>query len=137
VDDLTLSNFQEVLSSSIAAANPNRTFTFSPTNSGPFVLEVRPLLFGDFPSEWGPSLALSAVANVQVSSIQRGTGSTWNINFNITGSASGFELWSSTTVDGTFSREASATIQTIVAGSQYRAVVNSSTTQKFFRIRVL
>jgi uncharacterized protein YkwD len=137
VDDLTLSNCQEVLSSTIAATGANRTFGFSPTNTGPFLLEVRPLLFGDYPSEWGPSLAVSVAPNVTVTSLQKGAGNTWNINFSVTGTASSFELWSAATVDAPFARETSATIQTVVAGAQYRAVITSPAAQKFYRIRAL
>jgi len=137
LDDWTLSNCQEILSSSIVAAGANRTFAFSPANTGPFLLEVRPLLFGDYPSEWGPSLAVNVAPNVTVTSAQKGAGNTWNINFSVTGTANGFELWSAPTVDVPFARETSATIQTIVAGAQYRAVITSSAAQKFYRIRVL
>jgi hypothetical protein len=138
IDDLTLSNFQEVLSSSIAAANSNRTFSISPTNSGAFLLEVRPLLFGDYPAQWGPSLTVNASPNVRISNIQKASGNTWNINFSVqAGSPSGFELWSAGTLTNNFAKENSATIQTIVPGSQYRAVIDSAGSQKFFRIRSL
>ena len=139
IDDLTLLNCQEVLSSAIASANTNRTFLFAPTNSGPFLLEVRPLLFGDYPAEWGPSMAVTSVPNVRVTSIQPiASSSTLDIDFSVvSGSPSSFELWSAPTIDGTFSKEQSAIVQIIVPGSQYRAVTKPPVTQKFYRIRVL
>jgi len=136
IDDLTLLNFQEVLSSTIATANANRTFSFSPTNTGPFLLEVRPVMFGDYSAEWGPSLSVNAAANVTITSIQKASGTTWNINFSANG-ASSFELWSSSTVDAAFTKDSTASIQTIAAGSQYRAVATVPGAQKFFRIRAL
>jgi hypothetical protein len=137
IDDLTATNVQQVQSSAIAAATPARTFNFSPGGSGSYLLEVRPLLFGDYPSEWGPSLTVTAAPNVHVTGIQRASGNTWNINFTVSGGGAGYELWSSSTVNTAFTKEASATIQTIVAGSQYRAVITTIGTQKFFRIRAL
>src|SRR5258706_16455766 len=107
---------------------------YSLNNRGPFLFEVRPLLFGDYPSEWGPSLAVTSVPNVRIANIQAGSPGTWNINFSVVaGTPSGFELWSASTVNGTFAKEGSATIQTIVAGLQYRAVIASGVTQRFYR----
>ena len=138
LDDITLQNFQETLSSSVASANTNQTFGFGPSSGGMYLLEVRPILFGNYPSEWGPSLAVNAVPGVRITSIQRSAGNTWHINFSLLGgSPAGFELWSSGTVDGTFTRELGATVQTVVPGSQYRAVLTSAGPQRFFLIKVL
>ncbi len=140
VDNFTVTNAPEVMSSTIAAANTNRTFGFSPTNAGSYLLEVRPLLFGDYPSEWGPSFAVAAMPNtnvvVRITDIIRAGGNTWHVNFQLlNGNPAGYELWSATNMPAVFTKESTATIQTIVAGSQYRAVITTPTTNKFFRIK--
>ena len=137
IDDFTLTNLLQVQSSTITATSAARTFSFNPTNAGAYLLEVRPLLFGDYPAEWGPSLTVTTVPNVHVTTIQRASGNTWNVDFTVQGGGAGYELWSSTTVNTAFTKETSATIQTIVAGSQYRAVITTTGAQKFFRIRAL
>lgn len=142
IDNLTVTNSPAVLLSTMAAANTNRTFAFSPTNAGSYLLEVRPLLFTDYPGEWGPSLAVDAVANtnvtIHISRIARASGSTWNIDFELlSGAPAGFELWSATNITAAFSREAAATIQPVLAGSKYRAIITSTATNRFFRVKPL
>jgi hypothetical protein len=141
VDNFTVTNAFEVLGSAIGSADANRTFTFAPTNSGAYLLEVRPLLFGDYASEWGPGLVVNAVSNttasVRITGLSRGPGNTWHIDFQVlSGAPGGFEPWSAPTVPGTFTRELSATVQSTGA-NRYRATVTSSATSKFFQIKPL
>ena len=142
VDNFTVTNAPEVLSSTIASTATSNSFNFAPTNAGSYLLEVRPLLFGDYPSAWGPARTVSAIANttvvVRIASITRTGLNTWNVNFTLlNGSPAGFELWSAGTVPSAFTKETTATIQTVVPGSQYRAVVTSTNAIKFFQIRPL
>jgi hypothetical protein len=82
-------------------------------------------------------MTVTTAPNVHVTTVQRASGNTWNIDFTVQGGGAGYELWSSTTVNAAFAKETSATIQTIVAGAQYRAVITTTGAQKFFRIRAL
>src|SRR5438105_12271132 len=81
IDDFTLTNLLQVQSSTVAATSAARTFSFNPTNAGAYILEVRPLLFGDYSAEWGPSLTVTTIPNVHLTTIQRAAGNTWNIDF--------------------------------------------------------
>lgn len=140
LDNFTVTNAPEVLSPTISRANPDRTFTFSPAEAGLHLLEVRPLLFGDYASEWSPGLAVNATgsvaAQVQIRGITRSSNNVWHIDFEVlSGTASEFELWSAMTLSGALTRESGATIQAVIPGTRYRATVNSSAASKFFHIK--
>ena len=142
VDNFTVTNAPQVLSSSITNTATGSSFNFSPTNAGAYLLEVRPILFGDYPSAWGPSRTVSAALNtnvtVNIANIVKTAANTFNVNFTLqNGSPTGFELWSAQTLPSAFTRETNATIQTIVPGVQYRAVITSTNAQKFFQIKPL
>jgi hypothetical protein len=141
VDNFTITNAPEVLSSAIASATSS-SFSFSPTNAGAYLLEVRPLLFVDYPSAWGPSRTVSVIPNtnivVNIRNIVSTGVNTWQVNFNLlNGSPAGYELWSATTLPSVFTKETNAAIQTIVPGSQFRATITSTNTKKFFQIKPL
>ncbi len=142
VDNFTITNAAEVLSPTIASTATNNSFHFLSTNTGTYLLEVRPLLFGDYPSAWGPGRQVSVVPNtnllVRITSIADAGGNTWNIGFVLqNGSPGGYQLWSTPTLGSAFTRETNATIQTIVPGSQFRATITSTNATKFFQIKPL
>jgi len=142
VDNFTITNAPEVLSSVIASTATSSSFHFSPTNAGSYLLEVRPLLFVDYPVAWGPGRTVSVIPNtnvvVSIRNIANTGANTWQVNFNLlNGSPTGYELWSAMTLPSAFTKETNATIQTIVPGSQFRATITSTNARKFFQIKPL
>ncbi len=61
IDNLTLVNVQSAIPAAPTRVASGNTFSFNPTAAGPVMLQARGVLFGAFPIEWGPGLAVTAV----------------------------------------------------------------------------
>jgi hypothetical protein len=142
VDNFAVANAAEVLASTITDAATLSSFLFTSTNTGAHLLEVRPLLFGDFPSAWGPGRIVDVVPNanalVRIIRIEKAGATDWHIDFILqNGSPVGYELWSTHALGSAFTKELVATIQPMVPGVQYRATVTSANATRFFVIKPL
>jgi hypothetical protein len=142
VDDFTLVNCYELGAPEVSATATTNTFGFAPTDLGHYALEVRPVWFGDYAGEWGEVLPVITVPNtnvvVRINSLRSLSPNSCQIDFTLLqGNPAGYEVWSAAEVNGPFAKEAGASIQTLVPGSDYRAVVVPASQQRFYRIRAL
>jgi hypothetical protein len=140
LDDISFSNTSQqtgVSTNTVAAGN---SFAFYPTNTGNYLLRVRPLLPGRT-LDWGPA-ALVAVTTgapvVQLGSKPAKVGSQFQVDFAVTDFRAGmtFQLWKAADPNGTWTQDTSATLQTIVAGSQFRFTTSAAgATGQFYKVR--
>ncbi len=137
LDDLVLTNAQEALTPVLADASANRTFTLTAPSPGNYVLSVRPILFGDYASDWGPVLRVTVVQPtlLEMATPRKVGGSQLQLDFLIrSGTNTNFKLWSAPLAPGPYTREDAIPVQTLVSGSQYRAVVPLTNTNRFYRV---
>ncbi len=126
------------VSSNITAPN----FSFVPPQVGDYLLEVRGLLYGEFPLEWGPALRVTAVGSGTGSRVIRMgqpilSAVPLQLPFDlVSGSVGTFHLQRSAAAGGAWEDDASASLQTIRAGSSYRYTLPRPPTARFFRVRV-
>jgi len=141
IDHLTMTDLLTVGFPSVSAARADRTFAFSPSDADTYLIEVRPVMFGGYPGEWAASMTVQAepdiTRRIRLTAIQRAEVGIWSITFSLLPgtTATAFEVWSTETISEAFKKEQSATIETIVPNSQYRAHVGASRISSFFQIR--
>jgi hypothetical protein len=62
IDDITLTNVESIAAGAATRVASGNTFAFSPATGGVTGLQVRGLMFGAYPLEWGPVASVNAVA---------------------------------------------------------------------------
>jgi hypothetical protein len=141
LDDITITN-AEVWT--LIASNSTATtgFAFNPPQATNYNLNVRGVMFDEFPLDWGPTKNVSATTNapavpaVLVMSAPVITSGQVQLNFNLTsGSSATFKLLQADQVNGPWTTNASATLTTNVPGSSYRFTTTVGPATRFYRVK--
>ena len=61
IDNFTVTGVQTTTTGAPSTVLSGSTFAFTPTATGPFILQARSQLFGAYPLEWGPFTAIDSV----------------------------------------------------------------------------
>lgn len=137
-DAVTLSNCEQLTTGDTnAVADPG--FWFTPSQPGNYLLQARPLIYTDFPLEWGPPAKATAVAYVppQISAakISRAN-SQILIDFSVaSGSSASFTLLSSTNLSA-WRADASAVLATNPsAPAAWRFTTAPAASARFYRVQ--
>jgi len=95
-DDIAFVNLNEALNPVVANVPAGTTFNFNPTEQSGFALAVRPQVFGNYFSDWGPVKRVTAGTPLPPTALMIGTqpqGQTVNVganlNFNVTATGTG------------------------------------------------
>ncbi|MBI4663083.1 MAG: CAP domain-containing protein [Verrucomicrobia bacterium] len=143
IDDILLTEAEELTDEASADASPGGAFAFTPVAKGEYSLRARAKVASRiFP--WGPAILITAqeggVAQprARIISIQKLPGGGVQIVFEVTGALSvAPELESSDSVLGPWAPEAAAVVETIQAGGRFRASSPISPgTERFYRVRL-
>jgi len=140
LDDITILNVDQASSPSTTAIPSGTSFVFNPALTGDYVLRVRGQNNGtDWP--WGPSLRVSAImppptlralAPVVI-------GNQVQIEFTVANPAANmaFQLWKTTTANGTYAVDNSATFQTLTPNTRFRAITTTGgASLSFYQLRL-
>jgi hypothetical protein len=139
LDDITITN-AEVWT--VIATNTTTTtnFTFNPPQPTNYNLNVRAILYDEFPLEWGPTKTVNATTNVPaviVMSRPVVTNGQVQVPFTLTaGSSATFKLLQADQVNGPWTTNASATLTTNFPGSSYRFNTTVGPAMRFYRVKV-
>jgi len=141
LDDIVIANAEVrtvVASSTTATTN----FTFNPPQATNYNLNVRGIMYGEFPLDWGPTKTVSATTNVPVVPpvIVMGRPTVTNgqvqLAFTLTtGASASFKLLQADQVSGPWTTNASATLTTNVPGSSYRFTTATGPAMRFYRVK--
>lgn len=141
IDDIAFSNTDELTGAVEASIASGNTFVFKPSVAGSYVLRVRATV-GGRTLYWGPAKLVTATVvlippGVTVTSVAISAGQLL-IAFDVTNYNPDvqFQLLKSADIPGTWSADASATLQTLVPNSrfQFTAPVGSASRQ-FYRVQ--
>jgi hypothetical protein len=123
VDDITCSNCEQLVNTQVADLS-NTGFTFVPSESANYTLRVRARVGGGY-LDWGPAAlasASSSVIVVRITTMPVVANNRASFNFSLlNGNPASFLVESATSPLGPWSRDSTASIATLVTGSQYRA----------------
>jgi hypothetical protein len=135
-DDVTITNCDQLLTP-VTNSTATTNFQFNPPQGGDYNLEVRTLIFTDFPLDWGPTKQVTAIVGSPVMLVNNlaSTNNQVRIDFTLqSGSASTFKLLYANQITGGWSTDTLAVL-TNVAGSSYRFTTTPGGAMRFYRIQ--
>jgi hypothetical protein len=140
LDNISISDAQLAATPVISATSSLNHFAFTPTNAGPYQLRVRALLEGRT-MDWGPAIMVNPVQGqptITLSHAPAIAAGQAQVNFTVANFQPGmtFQLWKASELNGAWSMDNSATLQTIQPGSQFRFTTATSGAAKlYFQVR--
>jgi uncharacterized protein YkwD len=140
LDNIAISNANQLLNPITSSVPTGNAFTFVPTNIGSYVLQVRAIINGRTVN-WGPALVVTveaALPGLQIVSSPSVTPTQVQIDFVVSNYRNGmtFQLWRATDPTGTWTQDASATLQTLTANSKFRFITTpGQAASSFYRVK--
>ena len=140
LDDISFSDADQVISQVAHSVPLGTSFTFSPTNSDSTLLQVRARI-NTRTMPWGPASAITVVVPspaIQLTGKPVVTASQAQLDFDVANYRAGmtFELWTNSNPASIFARDTTATFQTLVANSRFRASVSTAgAVRRFYRVK--
>jgi hypothetical protein len=140
LDDITVLNVDQASSPSTTAIPSGTSFVFNPALTGDYVLRVLGQNNGtDWP--WGPSLRVSAIMPPPILQALAPVviGNQVQIEFTVANPAANmaFQLWKTTTANGTYAVDNSATFQTLTPNTRFRAITTTGgASLSFYQLRL-
>ncbi len=138
LDDVTVANAAEGVAPQITGTATN-SFAFNPAQAISYNLEVRAVLFSEFPVEWGPATTVaattatvSAVIGLKNPSV---AGGQVNLDFVLqSGAAATFRLLYANQLSGPWSVDSSAVLTTTIPGAAFRFTTALGGAARFYRV---
>jgi hypothetical protein len=137
LEDIAITN-SRVLLGEATNATASTNFTLVPAQAGTYLLQVRGVIFDQFPTEVGTTRTVTAIAGSPLIQLSPPviSGSQVKINFLLTsGSATSFYLLQANQVKGPWTTNANAVLTTIVSGSSYQFTTTNGSAVSFYRVR--
>lgn len=136
LDNLKISNAQKLVSSQPNDSQGN-SFTFTASAPSNYVLQVRAVIFTDFPLDWGPAkfvTAGTAAPTISISNFSVST-NTVQIDFSTTATFTSLQLQRANRPDGPWALDPGAALVTITPGSLCRFSTATNGTMQFYRLQ--
>jgi hypothetical protein len=138
-DDLVVTNCEELVSATTNATD-TASFVFTPALATNYNLNVRALLYGEFPLAWGPARLVTAITSAPpiIITLSRPilAGAQVQIGFLLTsGSAPGFKLLQADAVAGPWTTNAAAVLSTNAPDSYRFTVDTGGAARRFYRVK--
>lgn len=137
IDDIVITNVEAItplFTNAIATTN----FVFTPAQATNYNLEVRALIFTEFPLDWGPAKQVSAVVGppvIQLAAPLLTNNQVWIPFTVVSGSAATFKLLHADQPQGPWTTNTAATLTTNTPGVSYRFSAPVAANVKFYRVQ--
>jgi len=140
LDDIAITNADQSLPLATNNISSGCSFVFYPTNTGDYLFSLCAQLPGRT-LPWGPSLRVT-VSNlppmtVKFAGLLSRSGNQFQADFNVVNYRNGmsFQLLKTSDLSGNWATDTVASIQTIIANTQFRITTTNSTNHVFYRIK--
>ena len=137
LDDIGFSGFDQLTNLTLTDIS-GTNFNFSAAQTNDYLLDVRAKVYGPYFLDFGPAKLVSVVATpvVQITGMQKTATNTWNLPFSLIGGpVPTFLLQKADAITGPWTQDTTAIIQTIMAGSTYRAIATNVPPRRYYRIK--
>ncbi|MCX8092239.1 MAG: CAP domain-containing protein [Verrucomicrobiae bacterium] len=137
IDDIVITN-ADALTPLATNATTTTNFVFTPAQATNYNLEVRALIFTEFPLDWGPARQVSAVAPplvIQLAAPLLTNNQVWIPFTVVSGSAATFKLLHADQPQGPWTTNTAATLTTNTPGVSYRFTAPVAANAKFYRVQ--
>ena len=138
LENIGVTNAQQLINPATNTTS-STNFTFTPAQTGNYVLQAQGVIFNGFPLDWGTVKPVTAVVGppVILLSAPGMTGSQVKINFTlVSGSAPSFHLLQASQLGGAWTTNGSAVLTTNVPGSSYQFTTTNGPAMRFYRVQV-
>ncbi len=136
LENIVVTNCQQLVGQATNSTS-STNFVFTPAQAGNYLLQVRGVIFNQFPVDFGIAKPVTAVAGgtvIMISSLAV-SGSQTKVNFSlVSGTASSFHLLQSSLPGGVWTTNSSAVLSTNVPGSSYQYTATNSSVMRFYRV---
>ena len=136
LENIAVTNVQQLIN--VATNSTSSTnFTFTPTQTGNYLLQARGIIFNQFPIDFGAIKQVTAITGPPLITLGSPviTGSQVKINFTLAGAATTFHLLQMNQLGGTWMTNTSALLTTSVLGSAYQFTTTNGTATRFYRVQ--
>jgi hypothetical protein len=139
VENIVLTNAQQFVNPA-TNSTPSTNFVFSPTQSGNFILEAAPVIFSQFPLNFGPVKLVSVTANANPVIVLNQpvlTNRQALLDFRVNNlSNATFHLLQATQLNNvSWTTNTTAVFTTNIPNSSYRFTVTNGSTVQFYRVQ--
>jgi len=139
IEDIVITNAQQ---QAITITNTTN-FTFAPTQTGVYVLQAQPVIFGQFPLAFGPVKQVTVTSNatpVIVMGAPVAANGQILLNFNTTNITNAtpatFTLLQANALNAAWTTNGTAAFTTNMAGSSYRFTTTNNAATQFYRVEM-
>jgi len=138
IQNIVVTNVEQVVNI-VTTSTASTNFTFNPAQPGNYNLEAAPVLFTEFPLNFGPVKQVAAISN-PTTTIVMNTPVLMNnqvlLNFTVSGGAAAtFRLLETPQLNAPWVTNTSATFTTNVPGSSYRFTATNNASARFYRVQ--
>jgi hypothetical protein len=136
LENIVGTNTQQLLNFTTNSTS-STNFTFTPAQTGNYILQARGVIFSEFPIDWGTVKQVTAIVGSPVITLGAPiiSGSQVKINFTLNGAASTFHLLQVNQLGTAWTTNGSAVLTTNVAGSAYQFTTTNGPATRFYRVQ--
>ncbi len=137
LQNIVVTNTQQLINPATNATG-STNFTFTPTQTGSYILQARGVIFNQYPIDWGTVKQVTAIVGpaVIVLNAPSNTPSQVKINFTLeSGSAPTFHLLQASQLTGPWTTNGTAVLTTNIAGSSYQFTTTNGPAMRFYRVQ--
>jgi hypothetical protein len=135
IEDIVITNVQQQVVTTLDTTN----FTFTPAQTGTYLLQAQPVIYSQFPLSYGPIKQVTVIASsnpVIVLSQPVLTNKQVLLNFSVTGgSPTTFHLLQTGQLNASWTNDTTAVFTTNVPGSSYRYTDTNSSSVRYYRVQ--
>ena len=137
LENIVVTNTQRLFNFS-TSTTLSTNFTFTPLQTGDYVLAAQGLIFNEFPLDWGTAREVTSVVGPPVIKLDPPaiTGNQVKIKFALSsGVATNFHLLQANQVNGAWTTNGTAALTTNVPGSNYQFTTTNGPAARFYRVQ--
>lgn len=133
IEDILITNVQQ----QAVTINGTTNFTFTPTQTGNYLLQAQPVIFNQFPLNYGPVKQVTVVGGptIVMQTPVLTNNQAW-LNFTVSGySGNSFHLLQASQINSGWTTNSTAVFTTNVPGTSFRFTTTNGPTMRFYRIQ--
>jgi hypothetical protein len=138
IDDIQFTNTREMRTNAPQTVVSGTNFVFTPGVAGEHTLEVRAVVYQEFPLEWSPVLLVTGTHQplIRIASPLVVTGSQVRFDFTITNASVGltYQVEKAATLSGPWQVDPAASVQTLTPNSIYRVTTPRAGATTLYRV---
>ncbi len=132
IEDVVVTNVQQQAVTTIDTTN----FMFTPAQTGNYLLQAQPVIFGQFPLGFGPAKQVTVISTPVILMGQPTvTNGTVQLPFTANNTVNTFHLLQANQLGAAWTTNLNATLTTVITGSAFRFTTTNGSAMQFYRVQ--